>query len=312
MTTELLQQYIIGNISEKDREKVVLWISENEENMKEYLSLRRLYDIELTLGPISSSDSVITSNRKAHPTKILHWAAGIAAAALLFFGGFSLSKSLGPKDGIQELFVPAGQRSEVMLADGTKIWLGSNTTLSYSTNFDSDHRSVKLNGEAFFSVASDENHPFIVDTDKYKIRVLGTEFNVTAYKGSNFWETALLKGKVELTSTNNNNEKYILSPNKKIVQKGAIVTEETFYSEDYNEKKEGVFVFKNMSLSDILERIHLQRNVEFEIQSPEKLNLFYTGKFKNDESVQHILSVLSIGDKFSFKMDKDAKRIMIY
>lgn len=312
MTTELLQQYIIGNISEKDKKKVVLWISENEGNMKEYMSLRRLYDIELTLGPVPSSESDFISNRKTHRTKLLHWTAGIAAAVLLFFGGFLLSESIGTKDGIQELFVPAGQRSEVILADGTKVWLGSNSYLSYSTGFDSEHRSVNLNGEAFFSVTSDAQHPFIVKTDKYDIRVLGTEFNVTAYEGSNFWETALLKGKVELTSTDDPNEKYLLSPNTKIVQRGSIVTEERFDSEDYTEKKEGVFVIKNMSLSDILERIHLQKNVDFEIESPEKLNLFYTGKFRNDESVQHILSVLSVNDKFSYKIEKDGKRITIY
>lgn len=93
---------------------------------------------------------------------------------------------------LQTVAVPAGQRAQITLADGTKVWLNSQSTLTYASNFGRQERNVLLDGEAYFEVSKNEKIPFFVNTETNKVRVVGTSFNVCAYNGSNEFETTLV------------------------------------------------------------------------------------------------------------------------
>ena len=95
-----------------------------------------------------------------------------------------------------QIIIPYGKRSEIMLADGTHIWLNSGSQLSYPTKFKTDSREVFLSGEAFFEVKANPNKPFYVITRDIRIKVLGTSFNVCSYIEDNTTQTVLFKGKV--------------------------------------------------------------------------------------------------------------------
>ncbi|NJO69319.1 MAG: FecR domain-containing protein, partial [Bacteroidetes bacterium] len=84
--------------------------------------------------------------------------------------------------------VPIGQRTFLTLADGTKVWLNAKTRFTFPNHFNRDNRTVKLDGEAIFDVVHNQDAPFIVETQKYNVKVLGTEFNVYAYNQSNSFE----------------------------------------------------------------------------------------------------------------------------
>ena len=94
--------------------------------------------------------------------------------------------------------VPAGQRAQITLADGTKVWLNAQSTLTYSHDFGRNERNVELDGGAYFEVAKNREIPFYVNTETNQVRVVETHFNVCAYRGSNEFTTTLLEGIVDI------------------------------------------------------------------------------------------------------------------
>lgn len=123
----------------------------------------------------------------------------VAASVTLLF---SISNYISFHEGYKklnsqmvEMVNPMGMRSSVVLSDGTKVILNAGTTLSYPTAFVSGQREVKVNGEAFFEVSHDKEHPFIVSAENVKVKVLGTKFNVKAYDDDDNIEVTLAEGK---------------------------------------------------------------------------------------------------------------------
>ena len=180
---QLLQRYIRGEVSEEERLKVASWLDESPENMREFLALRKLYDLSLWQSDTNEKYSV----RKRHFSiqKITIELLKIAAIFLVgFWGSKQLLTQQPDKAQMQTIHVPAGQRAEVTLADGTHVWLNSRSTLKFSEQFSANTRNVELDGEGYFSVQHNEKSPFTVQTPKYTIQVLGTEFNVNAARKS--------------------------------------------------------------------------------------------------------------------------------
>ena len=164
------------------------------------------------------SDASPTRRRKSHKVLLASWGlVGVVLTAGLFY---SLSRhtrsSSAATDGNTEFSVALGARRQLTLPDGTKVWLNAGSRLSYDSDMlRKDIRAVTLSGEAFFDVAKDKNHCFIIHTDKIAIRVLGTAFNVKAYPRDKITETTLLQGSVELTVNKRPYQKIILKPKEK-------------------------------------------------------------------------------------------------
>lgn len=110
-----------------------------------------------------------------------------------------------------------GSRSKILLPDGSGVWLNSDSKITYPKAFDKKSREVYLDGEAFFDVVKNANSPFIINTDKIKVKVLGTSFNVKAYKNDRTTETSLIKGSVEVYLVQEPKKKFLLKPNEKLV-----------------------------------------------------------------------------------------------
>lgn len=100
---------------------------------------------------------------------------------------------------LQKLSVPAGQRINIELADGTVVWLNSRTSIQYPAVFNGKERKVSINGEAYFEVAHNRKQPFIVETPKGQVEVTGTKFYVEAYSDNNDFVTSLIEGSVNVT-----------------------------------------------------------------------------------------------------------------
>ena len=118
---------------------------------------------------------------------------------------------------ISQVTTKAGSRMRVQLPDGSSVWLNASSYLSYGQEFGRTIREVNLTGEAFFDVVKDASRPFIIHTKTIDVKVLGTRFNIKAYPDEATTETSLLKGSVEVTIKNRNNQKMNLKPNQKIV-----------------------------------------------------------------------------------------------
>lgn len=193
MDTKLLNKYIAGDVLPEEKKEVARWLKESEEHREQLMQLRHIYDATVWNANLKEEKP----EKKKTVTHYLRTSIKIAAVVAML--AFILHKEyqeyrLEHSTEMQVMTVPAGQRASLVLADGTTVWLNSNSILRYpAAGFHSKERKVLLEGEGYFEVAHDEKHPFIVETEKYNVRVLGTTFNVSAYPDSDLFETSLIE-----------------------------------------------------------------------------------------------------------------------
>lgn len=195
----------------------------------------------------------------------------------------------------------------VSLPDGTSVTLNHYSTLTYPERFKTDNREVELNGEAYFEVSKDKKHPFIVQTDAVDVRVLGTHFNVDAYRDSRDVRTTLLTGSVAV-SNKSNSEHMILKPNeiaiynkveKKLTRKLLVdATDEISW-------RHGEFIFDNVPLSDIARKLSNSFGTTIQITDSALQNYRISARFPNGEDLETILSVLQDAGYFNYSHDNN-------
>lgn len=158
------------------------------------------------------------------------------------------------KDTYNQLIVPAGKRSSITFADGTRIWLSASSRVVYPIEFREQRREIYVEGEVFLDVCPDKSRPFIVKTNKMDIQVLGTTFNVCAYEEESTQTVVLVTGKVEVIT--NKNEIQILTPNNLLAyndRKG--ITIEPVDVQNYIAWKDGFYQFNQESLEVITKKL---------------------------------------------------------
>lgn len=200
-------------------------------------------------------------------------------------------------DGFNQMIVPYGKRSYLLLSDGTKVWINSGSRLVYAPQFTGDTREVFLEGEAYFEVAKDASKPFYVRTDAFTINVLGTKFNVKAYKDDKEYSTVLVEGKVSMKVQDQFFSKdAILAPSQKMTLiKGqddfqrSNVDETGFYTNWIY----GYLEFKNANLSDVLKSIQRYYNIDIELNTSD-LSSIVSGKLDLKSEPDRILNGLGL------------------
>lgn len=313
MNPELLQKYIAGNATEAEKQRVTKWIQENPENMCEYMAQRKLHDMALwRTEPVAEENS---RERKHFSLRgVCMEAAKIAAVLAIVLLGthYWTGKHQVPEDKTwQSIYVPAGQRAELMLADGTKVWLNSRSTLTFPGSFKGNIRNVKLDGEGYFAVTKNVEQPFIVETNKCNVKVLGTEFNVMAYAADSVWETSLLEGAVEILVPGSNNSGMRLEPNMMASLKGNRLVKERIKEVDYFLWREGLLYFNDISVRDMIEKLKLYYGVDIVVNNTRILKNRYTGKFRTKDGVEHVLKVLKLNNKFTYTKNDETNVITI-
>lgn len=324
---ERLQRYIKGEASEAEKRQIIDWIDQQPEHMREYLAQRKLYDISLwnrEAGLTAAAEQPDAGKPKANKAGERNLsgrrislrriaAETMKVAAVLLIGFLGARYFLTPDAGqprMQTIHVPAGQRAEVTLADGTAVWLNSRSTLSFPDRFPAGSRQVELDGEGYFTVAHDARSPFTVKTGKYDIRVLGTEFNVKAYRRSKWFETALLKGSVEIADPENDRP-LRLQPNEVAsLHEGRLQTT-AIPDHNYFKWKEGLFCFEDETVEQLIEKMQLYYDIRIEVRRPSLLQHRYSGKFRIKDGIEHVLKVLQLKHKFTYTKDEELNLIII-
>ncbi|PXX97779.1 hypothetical protein DF185_17575 [Marinifilum breve] len=199
------------------------------------------------------------------------------------------------------IIIPLGGEYKLTLMDGTRIWLNSNSKLRFPSEFGSGIRKVELKGEAFFEVAKDSVHPFVVDVNKAQVRVLGTSFNVNAYSDLNEIVTTLVEGKVEVSDTLFGNKVKLL-PNEqyRFNESTGKTIKQIVDTEIYTAWKDGRFVFENESLEDIMTRLSRWYNVEVSFINESVKKLRFSGDLTRYDNIDQILELIEITQKVKF------------
>lgn len=208
------------------------------------------------------------------------------------------------------LHTPAGQRAQLTLQDGTKVWLNANSTFTYPSQFSGNQRKVQIQGEAFFDVAKDASRPFIVTSGDIEMEVLGTQFNVKHYPHEESLRTSLVEGSVRVYCESNR-QGVILEPHQQVtVTEGRMVVSK-FCSEDPFLWKEGIYAFNNESLENILNKLELYYDVDIQVKDPSIITGNYTGKFRQRDSLDDIFRVLQQINRFKVVKSADSRVIIL-
>lgn len=200
-----------------------------------------------------------------------------------------------------KLIVPKGRHSSLVLADGTKVWINSGSTIEFPHSFESGRREITVDGEIYIEVARDENRPFFVNTTEVSVKVLGTRFNISSYKEDAFSNVVLVEGKVEVSYEN---EKIILKPDQLALLKDKDIEVKTVNVYDYISWKDGLLQFNQESLSLILTRI--SRYYDVNISYSENMqDLTCTGKLVLFDDISQVLKTIANTVPIRFEIIND-------
>lgn len=195
----------------------------------------------------------------------------------------------------------------VVLSDGSVIWLNSDSRLEYPEKFAKGERKVRVTGEAFFDVVRDTVKPFIVETERQTVTVLGTEFNVSAYPSEPVM-TTLASGKVTVMSGYGTGAVVLIPGEQSVLNTNSdhLVVRQVDI-EDVVSWKNGIINIENMALSEILKVVSRAYDVDFATESLPTEDIILRGSISSDETLEVFLAVLSKVADVKFKMRTDGK-----
>ncbi|WP_299702718.1 FecR family protein [uncultured Pontibacter sp.] len=208
------------------------------------------------------------------------------------------------------LKVPVGGEYQVLLPDGSRVWLNSASSLTYPVRFAGDRRMVQLQGEAYFEVKKDSRQ-FVVETGLVEVKVLGTEFNLSAYADDKTIATTLVEGKVSMKSTSASTEA-VLTPSKQAVydRKNKDINIRVVDTEEYTAWKDGKFYFEKAELESILVRLSRWYAISVEYEHPSLKDKVFTGMALKEKPVEHILELISKTSNVDYRIDNNKVKIL--
>jgi hypothetical protein len=205
--------------------------------------------------------------------------------------------------GFNQMIVPYGKRSFMILSEGTKVWLNSGSKLIFPPAFNGKAREVVLEGEAFFDVAPNIEKPFYVKTDVFRMKVYGTKFNIQAYRQDKDYNIVLVEGKVSMNSNSDLQAKEVfLAPNQKAsIIKGDQKIDVTMVENTniYTAWVDGYLTFSNEELPVLLERVSRYYNAEIEIDPNANIETIY-GKLDLKDDLERVLDGIAFISKTSY------------
>jgi len=196
---------------------------------------------------------------------------------------------------------PRGGQYQIVLADGTKVYLNAESSVRFPTSFTSHERQVELTGEAFFEVAKNPKMPFKVKVNDIQVTVLGTHFNVNGYANELLTTTTLLEGSVKIEATNGNISVKLKPGEQAKYRRGSMSLVENPDLENATAWKDGVFRFNKTDIETIMRQVARWYNVE--IVYGEKVQHLFSGRISRDVPVSKLLQLLEMTDRVHFTIE---------
>jgi ferric-dicitrate binding protein FerR (iron transport regulator) len=312
ITPVLLSKYFAQQCTADEARLVEDWAGQSSENRNIFVRLKNLWDETGQARPKTEVQDTERAwqkvreriqQQKAQPGRrrksLIYTITTAAAAAVIVFTMvtfYLINRQDGPATvKMVSISTKAGERRQIALADGSKVWLNAETSIKYPETFDGDNREVYLDGEAYFEVAHNPSKPFTVHTGDLDTRVLGTSFNVMAYPESEDIEIALDEGKVRV---NDNKDTLFLEPGfeatygkaNRNITKGAIAGK-------HNEWRNNVIHFENIMLAEAVKTLERWYAITVKIDENKLKTCPITASFENQDAetvLEIIATTLSI------------------
>ncbi|MGV3510275.1 MAG: FecR family protein [Sphingobacteriaceae bacterium] len=199
---------------------------------------------------------------------------------------------------------PNGGQYQVILPDGTKVWLNAGSSLTFPTAFKGNERKVTMEGEAYFEVAKNKLAPFRVEAMGQTVEVLGTHFNVMAYNDESSVQTTLLEGSVRVIKNKNSQ---VIVPGEQAKVKGDYISVTTEDTKAITAWKDGFFVFKSENIQSIMRKISRWYNVKINYEGNVS-NKSFGGKISRNRNISEVLEMLELTGSVHFKIASGNER----
>ena len=289
-----------GEATDKELTQIRQWVNTDNANKKAFYHERALFDA-LQLNAFQKENHI-----RKPSVSLWKWVGSVAAAVITLFLLYNIpvfmKKDVQQEIALNTIKVPAGQRVEVTLADGTHIWLNARSEFSYPVSFNGDKREVYLKGEAFFEVAKNKDRKFIVNTGRCEVEVLGTQFNVEAYDENEF-STALIRGSVKVTYKSQPNESVVLEPNNAVSLHNGKLTVTPITDFNPYSWKEGLITFKDINFKDLMKELEKNFGIRIIIDNHTLDNYACSGKFRISDGIEQVLRALQQDAHFTFERE---------
>lgn len=324
---ERIYKYFYEELSPEERVSLLRDVEADEEMKRQFAEYQNMHAL-LNLGHQVENREVGKHkfnqfvSRKQRGVRLKLWSRRFSYAAVItllvvsssiltyWYVWNSLQQDLSANI-MNTLYTPAGQRAQLVLQDGTEVWLNAKSKLVYPAQFVGKERRVTVEGEAFFNVAKNPSKPFIVSTQDVDMKVLGTQFNVFCYPDAGYIQTSLLEGSVKVFFSDKENEGVILKPDQQVTVSQGEMHVSPINLEDHFLWREGIYAFENEPLIDILKKMELYYDVRIVVKDTSLFNDTYTGKFRQRDSLDDVFRVLQQIRRFKIEKDKDRNIITL-
>ncbi len=221
------------------------------------------------------------------------------------------AKTVDAEPAYNSLVVPRGGEYQLVLEDGSRVWVNSETRLRYPTKFSESERIVLLEGEAYFEVSKDKNRPFIVRTQGVDIRVLGTSFNVSSYLDEKAIRTTLVEGSVAVMDREDQVKNILLKPGYQAVydKSDKKLESEKVNVDLYTSWKDGLFVFEKSNMEDIMTKVARWYDVKVFYQNSEVNNIRFTGTLKRYDNLDRLLKMIEKTNEVRFVLGEKTIKV---
>lgn len=313
---DILRKYFYGQLMPHEELQVQEWLAKHGEEPQVRAQL------DAIMKEVESEDVALSSEAFADVCRklglrvnrshglnlknIARWAMSIAACMILPFLGAVAYKYLVPEEEAQwlEMKVPHGQKSELILADGTCLHLNAGSRITYPSEFIGKERRIFVDGEVFAEVAKDPEKPFIIASGDVDVKVLGTTFNFKSYDNTECVELLLLEGKVQMNIDAQNRTKQLMVHQGEMVQydrKNGEIDLKDFNPLRYKGFHDnGSIHFFNLRLSDITSDLERLFGSKIVLLDESLADTRYFAWFTNNEDLDQILQGINVDGKMKF------------
>lgn len=309
ITENLLIRFLKCETTPEEEVAILDWLDADPENIK---TLDRI-DFQFNATVLHSEIQKDKAPKSRVKKLISFSAAAILAVAIAIGNGVLQTRKMRTEmeSLTTSISIPTGQRIDMTLQDGSRVWLNSNSTLEYPNIFRKDDRQVKLSGEAFFDITKDPERPFIIETFACNIEVLGTKFNVEANAADSEFSAALLEGSIKLTDKTTG-ANMLLKPGEKAELIHGELRRSKITNPDEYLWTDGIISLQSSSFSELLKRFEKAYDVRFVVKLTNEPVVHCKGKIRISDGINHAMEILQMGTDFEYAINHSSNEIYIY
>lgn len=311
---KLISQFFENRYSEKLEDKIHAWLVNPENSEEKQKAMHKLWDSLDDQDDLSSKQEYekivkqLGFNKKKRMSQRSYYWLRVAVVLLplvILIGIYNLTKDVRTDKDKQMVVVsvPYGKHEKVGLACGSQIWVQSGSKMKYNENPNDSARIINLEGQAYLSVARQKDRPFIVRTKYLDVKVLGTQFNVSAYPDDESTIVTLNKGLIVIRTIDN--REFKLKPNQQFVlnnttKEGSVRDLDISDARDIADWTNGKIVFNNETLKMIAIALKREFDIDIEIDKDVDLNRSYTVTIEQSDNLTEIIEIFRCLDNNLF------------